>query len=223
MGMLMNNGVGPAGTRVVSQYGVSQMFSHGQGNALNSGDALFGIPDIPAAIFAVTRCYPRMKMYDGIPYDLPVQPFLDYGLGTMFFAGNKGEIFGHLGSTGGGWFVAPGRFAYYLAWMSSAVVAPVTFTGYPYTTDILNTFETASTFNVTSEFGEERWEEIPTCGGGMFDDLYQHLGIESGKEFVDSLFPTCDAAEERRMTAETGSPSDPREDHIEAALKILRQ
>ena len=42
----------------------------------------------------------------------------------MFFAGHYGEVFGHLGSTGGGWFVAPGRYAYYLAWMNSGVTNP---------------------------------------------------------------------------------------------------
>jgi CubicO group peptidase (beta-lactamase class C family) len=148
--LLINEGMDPDGVRVLSKYGVSQMFSHGGGNAVGSGDALFGIPGSPAETFMFTRCYPRMQEYDGVPVPLPTNPFIgklpsaslcvafvwntlltllvliDYGLGTMVLAGNYGEVFGHLGSTGGGWFVAPGRYAYHLAWMNGPFANPST-------------------------------------------------------------------------------------------------
>lgn len=139
----------------------------------------------------------------------------DYGLGAMFFLGNQGEIFGHLGALGGVWFVAPGRFSYYLAWAAFNM-----FKTYQATTDvsgfidfhvfsntnqlnlntviattslqqILNAFESASNFTVTStDGGEEHWEEIPVCGGEMYEDLFEHLGIDSMKKLLDYLDPS---------------------------------
>jgi len=223
--LLVNEGMGPDEVRVLSKYGVSQMFSHGGGNAVGSGDALFGIPSGPNAIeqavpFLFTRCYPRMQEYDGVPFDLPTSPFLDYGLGTMCFAGNHGEVFGHLGSTGGGWFVAPGRYAYYLAWMNSLVTNPSPGPlPYLYMGDIANSLESASNFTVSSEFGEEHFEDIEVCGG-MYDDLFEHMGINSVKEIADAIFPsTCQDLGGRRMTSLSYQLSKLADLNIESAIQ----
>lgn len=56
---------------------------------------------------------------------------------------------------------------------------------------ILNAFESASNFTVTStDGGEEHWEEIPVCGGEMYEDLFEHLGIDSMKKLLDYLDPS---------------------------------
>ncbi|EJK60249.1 hypothetical protein THAOC_19431, partial [Thalassiosira oceanica] len=185
--MLIMEGMGPDGTRVLSKYGVRQIFSNGGGKA-TMRDSVLNRPRNPTGSYLVSRCYPRMDMekYDGIPFTLPTGPWPDYGLGAMFFLGNQGEIFGHLGALGGVWFVAPGRFSYYLAWAAFNM-----FKTYQATTDILNAFESASNFTVTStDGGEEHWEEIPVCGGEMYEDLFEHLGIDSMKKLLDYLDPS---------------------------------
>ena len=55
---------------------------------------------------------------------------------------------------------------------------------------------------MSSEFGEEHFQDIEVCGG-MYDDLFEHVGIDSIKELVNAIFPppTCQDSEGRRMTS----------------------
>lgn len=191
--MLARDGWSPAGEPVLSKDSVRQMFSPGGGTAQNAGDLLWN-GTLP---FYMTRCYPRMVK--GILKDvdpslaevtLPVTSVSGYGLGTMFFLGNQGEIFGHAGSTGGTWLVAPGRFSVYLTWMASGATAPaIAANTYTFVADVLNALESASAVTMESALGTGGGgaQEIGTCGGtGMYEDLFAYLGIEA----MSDMYPT---------------------------------
>lgn len=74
--MLITEGMGPDGTRVLSKYGVRQIFSNGGGKA-TMRDSVLNRPRNPTGSYLVSRCYPRMDMekYDGIPFTLPTGPW----------------------------------------------------------------------------------------------------------------------------------------------------
>mmetsp|Transcript_16548 Transcript_16548/g.29146 ORF Transcript_16548/g.29146 Transcript_16548/m.29146 type:complete len:657 (-) Transcript_16548:65-2035(-) len=204
--MLSKDGMSPSGERVLTKNAVYQMFSHGGGSALNTGDLLWG-GHLP---FYATRCYPRLvkgALKNMVPelgdLALPLTSVAGYGLGTMFFLGNFGEIFGHAGSTGGIWLVAPGRFAIYLTWMASSSIAPEVAGGtYTLIADILNAFENASTFTVENSLGvEDGSEQIEICGGqDMYVDLFSQLGISSFEPLTPTL--KCPGDEQRLSATE---------------------
>jgi len=203
--MLSNGGRTLDGKEVLSKYAVNQIFSPGGGTATNSADWL--LPGI-----YMTRCYARM--YNVVEeLGLPPIPGTDvfpqssltgYGLGAWFMMGNHGEMITHGGSTGGWWFVAPGRFSGYIAWMvsgSSEGAEDISVPPYAYMADLLNIFEEASSFKVSkSNVLKDNWEEIELCGGNDLNvDFYSRIGISSMREIW--LPPkTCPGDEVRRIT-----------------------
>lgn len=190
--MLSLQGKCPSGQRVLTKDSVRQMFLNGAPNARNNGDLIWNA----MTPLYMTRCYPRMVkgalgglLPDTVDVAFPYDSLAGYGLGTMFFLGNEGEIFGHAGTTGGAWLVAPGRFAAYITWMASRSSAPV-IAGATYTLlgQILNSFETASDVAVKSSVGtEDGYEDIETCGG--YIDLFEEIGISSMAQLTE--LPTC--------------------------------
>lgn len=152
--MLANNGLAPDGKRVLSLYSVQQMFSRGTGTALNGSEFI-----LPSPGFIFSTCMARASyLFNSI---------MDYGLGVMFMPGNKGELFAHAGSFGGFWVVAPGRYSAYFA--SSSVPA----ISYPSIGLLLDMFERESTFMVSNNIPgvPDVWEELTSCGNGMFTEL----------------------------------------------------
>mmetsp|Transcript_8528 Transcript_8528/g.14366 ORF Transcript_8528/g.14366 Transcript_8528/m.14366 type:complete len:578 (+) Transcript_8528:50-1783(+) len=222
--MLANGGKSPSGKQVLAETSVQQMFTHGGGIAENAGDLLWkSIGFLP---FFGTRCYPRLvkgvfKDLDPSLADIaqPVTSVSGYGLGTMFFLGNYGEYFGHGGSTGGLWLVAPGRFAAYFTWMAAGTVAPeIGGSTYQLLADIMNAFENASTFTVDNEFGSEDVPQTIEMCGGMYEDLFSFYSI-------DSMLPTTPVGMEGYQCpgTEGGKKVSTKEAHPLAAVMKFAQ
>merc|ERR1712183_738034 len=90
-------------------------------------------------------------------------------------------MFVHGGSTGGFWFVSPGRYSGYIAWMGSS---PEFGNGYTTVGDVLMSFEESSKFEVSkSNVLEETWEEIEMCGGhDVYVDILKRLELVLGRK-----------------------------------------
>lgn len=220
--MISNDGMAPdgSGKQILSKYAITQMFSHGGGNAVNDGDWIFG----GAATIFVTRCYGRY--YDnsdfgtedtpGIPDTYPLNSLVGYGLGTMFLLGNHGHMFGHGGSTGGFWFVSPGRYSGYIAWMGSSTKSEEFGNSYYSAGDVVISLEEASKFEVSKSNVKEAWEEIELCGGhDVYLDYFDKIGISSISEITPQLCYATAYGEQRSVTEVAVDP------RIESHLKII--
>jgi len=195
--VLGNKGKMLDGTQILREESVHQLFSSGApGTAV--GTAPGGAPQVGFG----TRCY-RMTPTSGIPNSV-----VGYGLGTMFFLGTKGHFFGHLGTTGGMWFVFPGKFSAYVGWAADTVAAQII---YFYVIEIISKLELASTFMVSSNTDEtdddinnSGWEEIgkEPCGDGIYIDYWASLGLPGPNYSVDYFVTTFEQVPEE-LIAET--------------------
>jgi len=197
--------------QILTKYAITQMFSHGGGNAVNDGDWIWN-GTLP---FIMTRCVGRL--YDvsselgiqdnipGVPQKIPLNSLVGYGLGTMFMLGNHGHMFVHGGSTGGFWFVSPGRYSGYVAWMGTSTEFG---NGYPSVGDALMSFEESSKFQVSkSNVLEETWEDIEMCGGhNVYVDFFEKIGVTSLTEIIPPLCYSTTDGNLRRMTEEVIDP-----------------
>jgi len=201
--IMSNNGMTLGGKQILSAFSLTQIFTHGGGNAKNSDDFLLGEVFYP---FPFTRCYSKLYMPGERPDILPLfgadtsyalNSIVGYGLGTMFMLGNHGKLFVHPASTGGFWLVAPGRYSLYMGWMMGKKEVNI----YNNLADVLNALEESSKFTVSkSNTVVDSWEEIEMCGGhDMYVDVWSKLGISSMKEVNPAGLPTCSAG--RRTTA----------------------
>jgi len=213
--VLTNKGSTKDGIQVISASLVQQMFSRGTGIATNGDNPLFFLP------MTFTRCYNRIDTSF-------LNSIAGYGLGTMHFPGPKGHWFGHAGSSGGFWMVAPGRWSAYVAWMANSDANTglddfVDFhsASYPLIVNAFDKLEMSSSYMVRNggyieeqvianeEFFKENgidgsklieFEEVDeVCGGDLYVDLLSYVGAESLLELVPP--PPC-ATQERRRASE---------------------
>lgn len=196
--MLGNGGKKLDGQQIISPFSLKQMFTSGGINTQN---------EIGVGFFPYSRCFSKFYMPGtlnngltvdeimgpGVPYGF--NALKDYGLGTMFFLGNYGELFMHAASVGGFWVVAPGRFSLYMGWVLHKQDGDL----YPFMADLANALEEGSTFTVSkSDTAEARYEQTEVCGGhDMYVDLFSRLGISSMRD-VNAPLP-C-AGNGRRAT-----------------------
>jgi len=214
--VLSNDGKKLDGTQILTASSVQQMFTSGTGVAV----AAEGGSPLPGPLTPLIRCCSQIE--GAGPHSIS-----GYGLGTKFFLGSKGQMFGHAGSSGGLWIVAPGRFAAYIGWTGSTDLG-TTGIRYPIITNILDKFELSSTFMVSTSTdggdGEEDnsgWEEIgtDTCGDNMYIDYWATLGLPGFQVSADTFSSLgmsdeaiaqnfCPSSSERRRTTEVYSGSD---------------
>lgn len=152
-----NKGKSPDGTQIISEASMHQMFSDVLGNT-------------PLGLQAYNnRCINRVPDSPGVLPD----SIYGYGLGTMIFLGAKGFLYGHAASTGGFWFVSPGKFSGYIGNMQASGFRGA----YPLLLPIIDKLEVASTIKVIcdtdgsdGDANMDDGEEIGICGDGIFID-----------------------------------------------------